>query len=58
MTSCPNNDQCVKVSNKTKPVTQVAEAAVKSESITDVNTLSFEAIGSINRMVPVKMMTI
>ena len=52
ITTCPKTDQCDAVSYAISPVTQVAEAEVKSASIYGVHSLFFEATGNDKRKLP------
>ena len=55
MTVCPNPLHCVQVSERTSPVTQVADVAVNSDSTNPAGVPSREAAGSDRRTVPVIM---
>ena len=53
MTSCPKIVQWVNVSNRTNPVTQVADVAVKKQSDNAVLPAPFVETGSANKSVPI-----
>ena len=55
ITSCPNTVQWVKVSNRIKPVTQVADVAVKKLSLIDVAPGPLVAMGRDNNNVPINI---
>ena len=54
-TPCPKYDQCINVSYTERPVTHVAEVAVKSASTGFVNRPLFAEIGSVSNTVPIKI---
>ena len=54
-TSCPKNVQVLNVSNRIRPVTQVADVAVKKQSENGILAPVFDDIGSQSRNAPTRI---